>query len=207
MDSEALDWIVQHGYIIMFLLMLVEGPVVTASGALGAALGYFNVFIVFAISFFANFLEDFAYYAMGRWGGLRALDKYGERVGIGRSHRDRAAGFVEHNLGKWLVFVKSVPLVSPPGLAVMGALGVPIRRFIWWDALIVALTSLFFVVIGYYSGKGFEALQRITQYGSLGLGAAFLLFIVLAQAFGRIARRITSRVRSLTTEEAPAEPE
>lgn len=207
MDSEILNWIIQHGYIIMFLLMLVEGPVVTASGALGAALGYFDIYLVFGISFFANFLEDFVYYGIGwgisRWGGYRLLDKYGERLGIARTRRDRAAGFIGNHMGKWLFFIKTVPLISPPGLAVMGALGVPLRRFIWWDALIVALTSLFFVVIGYYSGKGYDFLRDVTQYGPWGLAGAFLFIILTAQLFNRLGRRFTRKTRSLAVEEIP----
>ena len=82
LDSEVLDWLVRYGYLLMFLVMLVEGPAVTASASLGAALGHFNIFTVFALSFFANFLPDVLYYALGRWGGQWVLDKFGSRVGI-----------------------------------------------------------------------------------------------------------------------------
>jgi membrane protein DedA with SNARE-associated domain len=203
MDSELLNWVIQHGYIIMFLVMLVEGPVITASGALAAALGYYDVFVVFALSFFANFLPDVFYYSVGHWGGNRALDKYGERFGIARTRRDRTAGFLSRHMGKWLIFIKTVPFLSPPGLAVMGALGVPVRRFIWLDVLIVALTSLFFVVIGYYSGKGYDFLQGATQYGPWGLAGAFLFIILLTQLFGRLARRFTRRIRTFAVDEIP----
>ncbi|HZA22760.1 MAG TPA: hypothetical protein VFA32_09195, partial [Dehalococcoidia bacterium] len=117
MDSEILHWIIQHGYLIMFLLMLVEGPVVTASAALGAALGYFDVYLVFGISFLANFLEDFVYFGIGRWGGYWVLDRYGDRLGIARARRDRATEFIGSHMVKWLIFIKTVPLISPAGLA------------------------------------------------------------------------------------------
>lgn len=206
MDSELLNWVIQHGYIIMFLVMLVEGEVLTAAGALAAALGYYDVLIVFAISFFGNFLPDVFYYSIGRWGGNRVLDKYGQRLGIARTRQERAAEFIGNHLGKWLIFIKAVPFVSPPGLAVTGALGVPIRRFIWWDILIVALTSLFFVVVGYYSGKGYDFLRTATQYGPWGLAGAFLVILLITQLFGRLARRFTRRIRSFAEEETPTSP-
>lgn len=205
MDAEILDWIIRYGYLLMFLLLLVEGPVVTASGALAAALGYFNVYAVFALSFLANFLPDVLYYGLGWWSGKWALDKYGERLGIPRGRRDRAAVFIGGNVGKWLFFVKTVPFISPPGLAVMGALGVPIRRFIWWDAIIVALTSLGFVLLGYYSGKGYDELRRITQYATFGLFGIFLVFIFSAFLYGRIARRFSSSMQRFTADENPAQ--
>ena len=204
MDFDLLNWIIQHGYIFMFLIMLVEGPLVTTIGAFGAALGYFNVFGVFILSFFANFLPDLGYYGIGIWGGSRILDRFGERLGIPPSRRERAAQFIANNMGKWLFFLKAVPLFSPPGLAIMGALGVPIKRFIWWDAFMVAITSLFFVVLGFYSGKGFDIFNRLTQYGTFGLIGIFLSFIVITHLYSRIARRFTRRVRDFTREETAA---
>jgi membrane-associated protein len=205
MATEVLDWIIRYGYLFMFLILLVEGPVATASGALAAALGYFNVYIVFALSFLANFLPDVVYYGLGWWSGQWALDRYGERLGIPRGRRDRAAVFIGKNLGKWLCFVKTVPFLSPPGLAVMGALGVPVRRFIWWDALIVALTSLGFVLLGYFSGKGYDELRRLTQYGSFALLGIFLAFILSAIIYGRIVRKFSGRMRAFAAEESPVQ--
>lgn len=203
METEIFDWIIRYGYLFMFLILLVEGPVVTASGALAAALGYFNVYAVFAISFLANFLPDVVYYGLGRWSGQWALDRYGEQVGIPRRRRDRAAVFIGGNLGKWLCFVKTVPLISPPGLAVMGALGIPVRRFIWWDALIVALTSLGFVLLGYFSGKGYDELRRITPFATFALLGIFLAFILSAFLYGRIARKLSGKMRRFAAEESP----
>jgi membrane protein DedA with SNARE-associated domain len=205
MDSEILDWIIRYGYLFMFLVLLVEGPVVTASGALASALGYFNVYVVFALSFLANFLPDVLYYGLGWWSGQWVLDRYGERLGIPRGRRGRAAVFIGSNVVKWLLLVKTVPFVSPPGLAVMGALGVPLRRFIWWDATVVALTSLGFVLLGYYSGKGYEELRRLTQYGTIGLLGIFLAFILSAFLWGRIARKLSGRMQRFTAEERPAQ--
>jgi membrane protein DedA with SNARE-associated domain len=204
MDSEALDWLIQHGYIIMFLVMLVEGPVTTATASLGAALGYFNVYLVFTLSFLANLLPDLLFYGLGRWGGQRTLDKYGERMGIARNRRDRAARFIDRNLAVWLFFIKPVPFVGLLGLAITGALGISLRRFLWWDGILVALGTLFFVVLGYYSGKGYEFLGPGTRYGYLALAGAVVLFLVAAHLFGRMRRRLSSRMRGLTAEEVPA---
>jgi membrane protein DedA with SNARE-associated domain len=111
--------------------------------------------------------------------------------------------FIAGNLGKWLCFVKMVPLVSPPGLAVMGALGIPVRRFIWWDALIVALTSLGFVLLGYFSGKGYDELRRVTPYATFALLGIFLAFILSAFLYGRIARKFSGKMRRFAAEESP----
>ncbi len=204
-ESEILEWLIRHGYLLMFLVMLIEGPAVTAIGALGAALGHFNVFIVFVLSFFANFLPDVLYYSLGHWGGQWVLDSFGARIGIPINRRERAGVFITTHLGKWLLFIKTVPFISPPGLAVMGALGVSIKRFIWWDMAIVALTSAFFAAVGYYSGQGYGFLQRAFGYGALWLAGFFILFLLMTFLYNRIAQRFTRRMRQYTDEESPVQ--
>lgn len=202
LDSEVLDWLIRYGYILMFLVMLVEGPAVTASAALGAALGHFNVFTVFVLSFFANFLPDVLYYGLGKWGGQWVLDRFGARVGIRETRRDRAAETIDRHLGLWLLFIKTIPFISPPGLAVMGALGIPIKRFIWWDAILVALTSLVFVLLGYFAGKGYAVLQAAIGYGPFLLAAMFLLFVGCAYLYGKAARHYSGKLQRLDGDES-----
>ena len=204
-ESEILEWLIRHGYLLMFLVMLIEGPAVTAIGALGAALGHFNVFIVFVLSFFANFLPDVLYYSLGHWGGQWVLDRFGARIGIPINRRERAGVFITNHLGKWLLFIKTIPFISPPGLTVMGALGVSIKRFIWWDMAIVALTSAFFAAVGYYSGQGYGFLQRAFGYGAFWLAGFFILFLLMTFLYNRIAQRFTRRMRQYTDEESPVQ--
>jgi glycosyltransferase involved in cell wall biosynthesis/membrane protein DedA with SNARE-associated domain len=201
MDSELLDWIVQHGYIFMFLIMLMEGPVATASAALGSALGFFNVYIVLILSFFAGFLPDVLYYSIGHWGGPHALDRYGRRFGVSQARRDQMARFMEENAGKSIFFVKTVPFLSPPGLAILGALGVSVKQFIWWSTMVDTATALFFVVIGYYSGKGYEILGQFPEYASFGLAGAFLLFILISYLYSRAAKKLSQKITGFSSDE------
>ena len=206
LDAEVLQWLIRYGYLLMFLLMLIEGPAITASAALGAALGHFNVFIVFVLSFLGNFLPDVLYYMLGHWSGQWVLDRFGERIGFPGTRRERAAEIITHNMGKWLLFIKTIPFISPPGLAVMGALGVPIKRFIWWDVVIVALTSLLFTALGYYSGKGYGFLQKAVGYGTLWLAGMFVLFLLVSYFYNRFAQRFTRNMRERAGDETPETP-
>ena len=200
-ETEVLDWLIKYGYLVMFLAMLLEGPAVNATAALGASQGHFNVFIVFALSFFANFLPDVLYYLLGTWAGQWMLDKFGARIGIPSNRRERASVLIENNMAKWLLFIKTIPLISPPGLAVMGALGVSIRRFIWWDMAVVALTSAVFTILGYYSGEGYGLLSGAFGYGPLWLALILVMFVVVSFAYSRVARRYTRKMQQSVKED------
>ena len=133
------------------------------------------------------------------------MDRFGARIGIPINRRERAGVFITNHLGKGLLFIKTIPFISPPGLAVMGALGVSIKRFIWWDMAIVALTSAFFAAVGYYSGQGYGFLQRAFGYGALWLAGFFILFLLMTFLYNRIAQRFTRRMQQYTDEESPVQ--
>lgn len=74
-------------------------------------------------------------------------------------------------------------------------MGVPIRRFIWWDIVIVAITSVISTVLGYYSGQGYGFLNRVIGYGAAWLAGMFILFIVVSYFYNRAAQRFTRTMR------------
>ena len=131
------------------------------------------------------------------------LDRFGERIGLPSTRRERAAEIIIQNMGKWLLFIKTMPFIGTPGLAAMGALGVPIRCFIWWDIVLVVLTSLLFTALGYYSGKGYDFLQQAVGYGTLWLAGMFVLFLLVSYFYNRFAQRFTRNIRKRVGDETP----
>ncbi|HLF04676.1 MAG TPA: hypothetical protein VI855_05615, partial [Dehalococcoidia bacterium] len=87
--GETLEWVLRHGYILMFVAIVLEGPLTTIASAFGAALGYFNIYWVVALAFLGNLLPDCLYYFLGYWGGRPVLEKYGRPLGITRARLDR----------------------------------------------------------------------------------------------------------------------
>jgi membrane protein DedA with SNARE-associated domain len=78
----ALTWIRGAGYFLMFVAMVIEGPVITAAAAFGVALGYFNIFIVFGLSVAGELVGDFIYYGIGYFGRVRFVERYGHHIGL-----------------------------------------------------------------------------------------------------------------------------
>ncbi len=177
--AQALEWVIRHGYVLMFVAMVVEGPLVTIASAFGAALGYFSIYWVVALSFLGNLLPDCLYYYLGYWGGRPALERYGRPLGITRERLERWSPLAGRNVGPWLLLVKEVPLMGPTGIAVMGALRVPARRYLAWDVAINAVTALLLAALGFYAGQGYHQLLRYTGHpGYLLAGGAVALLLL-----------------------------
>ena len=56
--DQVLTFIEQNGYVLLFLLMILEGPIVTAAAAFAASLGYLSLPVVFILSVLGNIIGD-----------------------------------------------------------------------------------------------------------------------------------------------------
>jgi len=195
--GETLEWVLRHGYILMFVAIVLEGPLTTIASAFGAALGYFNIYWVVALAFLGNLLPDCLYYFLGYWGGRPFLERYGRPLGITKARLDRWSPLAGRHMGQWLFLVKEVPLIGPTGIAVMGVLRVPVRRYLWWDVAINAVTALLLAALGFYAGRGYTQLLPYTQYHVYILMAGAALLLLLSYLYRRVVSRLGSKATLL----------
>ena len=184
------DWVLTHGYFFMFLGMMVWGPPITAAGAFGAALNYFDIWIVFALSLGSNLLTDAVYYAIGYWGREELIAKYGKYLGITTLRLRVSHKLLTENLGKAMTLSKLVPLLALPGLVMAGIVKVPLRPFIWWAAVIALPSTLVYLVLGYYFGAAYDSVEKYVHLGGVVIALFILLFIVGAHYTRRVSKRM-----------------
>jgi membrane protein DedA with SNARE-associated domain len=176
----TVQWVLQHGYFFVFVLMLVEGPVVTAAAAFAAALRYFDIWIVFILSIFANLIPDAIYYAIGYWGRNTFIDKYGHYFGISKQGMKTAERLAEKHSGKSLLVMKLVPLLATPGLILVGATKMKIREYAFWCTVITVPTSLVYLLVGYYFGTAYTTIDHYLHLGIyLVIGAVIVIVLII----------------------------
>lgn len=80
MDSSKIIYLCLHyGYPIIFLLVLIEGPIVTITSSFFAASGYFNVFMLYPVIVIADLLSDILWYFVGYFGREKIINRWGNR--------------------------------------------------------------------------------------------------------------------------------
>jgi membrane protein DedA with SNARE-associated domain len=174
------QWVLQQGYSVMFILMLIEGPVVTAAGAFAAALSYFHLWIVFVLSLLANLIPDAVYYAMGYWGRHTFIDKYGNYFGLTKERIRAAEKFSTKHTGKSLFAIKMIPFLATPGLIAVGASKMDIKKYAIWSLIITVPSSLIYLLLGYYFGAAYGTIDHYLHLGYYLIGAAVVvLFAVI----------------------------
>jgi len=190
-------------YIILMILVFVEGPAATLVAATMAASGILRADLVFLVSMIANFLADVFWYALGYFGGSRRILL---RIGfirrrwftIRRLQRDlRGQAARIYLLTKLSMGLLTIPLLIASGmsrvpwyrLALVSLVVEPI-----WNALLV-LAGL---RLGEYVAQLEHGLQALAVVGTVVV--FFVLLMLYRRFFARFARQMGVEV------EEPARP-
>jgi len=195
--SGAFDWVIAHGYALMFLAMLVEGPVVTAAASFAAAFGYFDIFIVFILSILGDLMADVFYYALGYSGRIIFIQKFGRHFGLTDERIGKIETLLNNNPNKTLVALKLTPFLPTPGLAIVGTSRMPIKKFITVCSAVILPKTIFFTVVGYYFGSAYTAILSKYEKGGLIFGAIVLLILGIYFAMTKISAYWARRIEKI----------
>jgi membrane protein DedA with SNARE-associated domain len=152
--EQAADFLIRHGYAVLFGWVLLEqlglpipaAPLLVAAGALARA-GKMNLTFAVALPFVAVILADLFWYLLGRYRGGRIL-KLLCRISLEPDSCVRRTEnfFVRHGVRSLLV-AKFIPGLNTAAPSLAGVFRMPVRRFLIFDSLggfcwVVTVTSL-----------------------------------------------------------------
>jgi membrane protein DedA with SNARE-associated domain len=186
-------WILGGGYFGMFVIIFVEGPGMTAIGAFAAKLGLCNVWIVFPLSILGNFIPDVIFYMIGWLGRGAFIDKQGQRFGITKERMGWIEKLYETHPFKTLFVVKLIPFLPPAGLAVAGAIRMPLGKYSLYSLIIIVITSGAFLGIGYYAG---ETYMQFASYQGYALAAIGITILLISYSYKKVAAWLGKKLRS-----------
>ncbi|MFH0978623.1 MAG: VTT domain-containing protein [Candidatus Woesearchaeota archaeon] len=176
--QAVLSTIQREGYVIIFVLMFIEGPVVTAAAGFAASLGIFNVYIILALSTAANVAGDLVYYWVGSISRKSILEKYIKMFNVKKSMFIKMERGLKKHTGKAMSIIKVIPPLPLPGLIAAGAAGVQMKKFLFYSVLISLLMGIFYTAVGFYTGVAFNAVARVTNYVEVSVIGLMVLIIV-----------------------------
>ena len=183
-------WVVGQSYTLLFIAMLIEGPVVSAAGAFAAALGALNIWIVFILSILGNLVPDFLFYFIGYWGREQFADKYGRYIGLTKTNLAKAERTISKHSGKSLIAIKLIPLLATPGLVAAGIAKMDLKKFTYWSILITVPSSALYLIIGYYFGAAYTQLIHYLNIGGYIIAAAIAVVLLVLY----FQRKLTSKL-------------
>ena len=166
-------------YILLAVLVAVEGPIATLLGAAAASAGLMRPWYVFFAAALGNITADSLWYTLGYMGRIEWLFHFGKRLGLRRDLLEHLKHNMEKHATKVLFLAKLTVSFVIPSLITAGLLRLPLRR--WFPALIAAETiwtgSL--VLIGYYTTEAVKRVERGVEYAVLAVSILFVTFLII----------------------------
>lgn len=178
--DEAASYLLRHGYTVLFIWVAAEQlalpvpsePVLLAWGAL-AGEGKLRLPPAVMVGVAASLLADVVWYEIGRTRGGRVL-RFLCRISLEPDScvRQTQEKFVRYGARSLLV-AKFVPGLNTVAQPLAGVLGMPRRRFLFFDGLGALMWVGGYMALGYVFS---DQLERVAAYGArLGLWLIALL--------------------------------
>lgn len=197
--ASVFAWVSAHSYFFIFLIMCVEGPVTTAAAGFAAALGFFNPWIILAISILGDVVPDSIYYAIGYFGKATAVNRFGKVLDGAKITKERIAKIerlLHENFGKAMLVFKLTPLLAPLGFIATGSFKAPFGKFFKIIFLVTLAKSVIFLSLGYFFGQLYD-IDTYIHYAGILIPIAFLFGVGAHLAYKKIVSLILEKNEKL----------
>ena len=177
--ATVIGWLLAYRYLILFPLVLIEGPIVTIIAGFMISLGQFNFFITYPLVVIGDIAGDLFMYAQGRWGGKPAIRKWGKFFGIRQGTIAKIEDHFKQRPGKTLIWGKISHFLGGPILIAAGMSQMPVSEFLWYNFLGTLPKSLVLLLIGFYFGRAYATFDTFFQYAGWALVGIIVIAIIV----------------------------
>ena len=186
-------------YLLLIILVAVEGPFATMFGAAAAAAGFLELPLVFVSSAAGNILADSLWYLVGRAGKVEWLLHYSHWLRVRRSDIERVKQDVQAHSPRFLLMAKLTNVLVVPVLITAGLARVPWRRWVPYVTLGTLIVTGALTLIGYYSTQAAKQIGQGFEFVAL---ASPIVFVLVSMGLVRrwLRRRDEPRGSAQTSE-------
>ena len=166
-------------YLLLAIVVAVEGPIATLAGAIAASAGLLNPVLVFVSASLGNLTADTLWYSLGYIGKTEWLMKLSSRFGVKENTMARLEKEVHDHIHKVLFIAKLTMGFVIPTLIAAGLARVPFKR--WFGVLFTAecIWTGTLVLAGYYFGALTQHIEANLRWVSLAGAMIFVVIVIV----------------------------
>ncbi|MCL4310120.1 MAG: DedA family protein [Actinomycetota bacterium] len=184
------------GYLLVFVMtfletsafvgLVVPGEVTLLLAGLLASQGYFDLSALIALASAGAILGDSTGYAIGRYGGIKFLRRFGRFFFFRESYLETAERYFQRHGGKTVLFGRFVGVLRSFAPVAAGISRMPYRTFLFYNIVGGIGSVTIVLLLGYFFGQSWELINRWLGWGG---GIAFALVVVAGVIYLLIRRR------------------
>lgn len=176
-----------YGYVLVFIGTIIAGETVILAAAFLAFLGFFNIFIVIAISVVGTIISDNLWYLIGLK-GHKFIDRWMERLCIPQGGHNFIQKHFNNHYGKFLIMSKFIYGTRTAALVVSGHQKVNYRKFLLFNLFSIGIWIIVIIVLGYLIGFSWSRLEQYTSYAHYWILGLLALLVVIRLLFNRLIK-------------------
>ena len=175
MSVELLwSWLAAAPHLLLFPLVLVEGPLATVLAGSLVAAGAIALPTAALLALVADLTADTGFFLLGRLSRRDRGRQLVQRLGLSDTRRHRLALQFEQHLPAVLAGAKVADVAAVPVLLAAGSSGVGYLRFLGWSALLTAPKVAVLLTLGALFG------DRVARHLDAGTAALLAAAVVAA---------------------------
>jgi membrane protein DedA with SNARE-associated domain len=178
--------LLQYKYILLFPIVVVEGPIVTVIAGFLVSMGAMNLLLAYFLVVIADVCGDVMFYYFGRIGRLEWVRRWGKYFGLTEDRVKKVEVLYKKHPGKTILFGKFSHVVSAPVLIAAGISKMPLSLFIWWNFLGTLPKSLAFLMLGFYFGQAYTTINRYLNDFFIAGSILVIILAIIFVLFGKI---------------------
>ena len=177
--DHIINLLTHYGYIALFALAIIEGPILAVVAGFLCSLGLLNPFLAFPIIVLGDITGDSLCYIFGRFGLPRFVKKIAIWLGVSREKINMAKTYFNANQIKTISISKVILGIGPAGIYLAGHAKVPYQRFILICVATSALQYIVYLSIGFLYGNAYTRInQYLNAFASFTIVCSFALILI-----------------------------
>jgi len=175
--KTVLVFLERYKYGWLFPAAIIEGPIVTVIAGFLISLGYLNLWISLVVIVLGDLAGDALHYAFGRYGfHIPRIRRWIVSLGYTEVREEALKKQFREHPGKTYAAGKIAHGVGGFVLVAAGIARTDFRKFLWYNVLATVPKSAVLLLIGYFLGSSYGAINTYLGYVAIG---TFALAIAL----------------------------
>lgn len=168
-----------YSYLVLFPLVVIEGPIVTIIAGFLISLGFMDFFPAYLTIIAGDLAGDMLYYSAGRWWLNNTYKKALSFFNINLKLVKRLEEALKKNKGPLLFFGKLSHAIGGLILFAAGSAEIPLREFLTFNFLATLPKSLILLAVGFYFGSTVSSFRKALDYTVIGLFVFTIIMVGL----------------------------